>query len=286
MLNLFAISAWIFIVLCGACLGSFAAVIIYRLQAGISIVVPRSFCVDCQNPLKIWHNIPIISWLLLRGRCSFCRNPIGLRPLIVELIFAVAMVALYAKYGLSIALVERVLLFFILVILSYIDMDSFSLPVSLLVTLCTVGFLSTAVYALSPTSYVPISQPNSWLAIMVFNNPVTYSVSDRLWGAGVLGGTLSAMNIIATLLFRASHRLTPTQWAMGWGDPVLAMGIGLFVGASHAVLLLFLASASGALMGIIYRLGQTSSSNDQDIAPGAIPYGPFLALAALYIYLT
>jgi leader peptidase (prepilin peptidase) / N-methyltransferase len=286
VLHILIILGWFLVALFGACLGSFAAVVIFRLQDGVSIVTPRSYCAHCQRQLKVWHNIPIFSWLILRGKCFFCHKPIGLRPLIIELIFSLAMVGLYAKYGFSLALTERVAFFFILVCLSYIDLDSFSLPLGLLWALLLVGLLSTAVYTLYPSAYVAISKPASLLEIMVFKHHSGFSLSDRLWGAVCGFSLLALINVAATLVFRKTKRLTDTQWAMGWGDPLLVFGIGLYIGFSYLVVLLFLASVSGSVVGILLRFCQKAPVNAEDIAQDAIPYGPFLAMAAIYIYVT
>lgn len=277
---------WFFFAMYGACLGSFAGVVIFRLQKGESIVFPKSHCEHCQKPLMIWHNIPLFSWLLLRGRCYFCQTAIGLRPFILELIFAVAMVALYAHFGLSFAFIERLLFFFLLVCLSYIDIDSFSLPLSLLMALVMVGLAATFVYAINPDFYVPPRPSFSLLKFMVFKQTPYFSLWDRLWGALAGFLVLFIINLGVTALLRITKRLAKNQWAMGFGDPLLVMAIGLFIGASHLVLLLFLASFVGSLVGIMTRFFKHSSSLDQDIPEGALPFGPFLALAGMYIYLT
>lgn len=284
LLGNYVMAIYVLLFLLGACFGSFAGVIISRWPLGISIVSPRSFCTSCQQPLKIWHNIPIISWLLLGGRCAFCRSSYGIRPLILELLCALCLTALYVKYGFSVALVERYLLFFILLCLSYIDIDTFCLPHSLLGILLAVGGISSVVYYMWPELWFEY-QKSSYVNVLIFSHNSFFSLNDRI--LGLLGGFLSfaGVNVIATAILRKTQRLLAHQWAMGWGDPILLAGIGFFVGISHLLLVIFLASALGALVGIVQKMMGQHPDKADDIADGALPYGPFLALAGIYVYL-
>lgn len=271
-----------FLTTLGACVGSFAALVIWRLPQGLSIVVPRSFCSHCLKPLLWWQNIPIWSWLILRGKCAFCKKSIGLRPLVIELIFAVLLLALYVKFGLSIALLERFGLVFLLVCLAYIDLDTYSFPVSLLIALMILGLASSAYYFIYPHAYVA---PSPTVFSMNFTLLQSYTLNNRWWGA-VLGFLiLTSINLIGTYGLRKSKRLTDEQWAMGFGDSFLAMAIGLFVGKSHILSVIFIASAFGTLGGLASRFLEKQKPAEPEIALGAIPFGPFLALAAIYIYL-
>src|SRR5439155_26389108 len=119
---------------------------INRWPQEISIVSPRSFCQACQRPIKPWHNIPIISWLLLRGRCAHCRTFHGSRSLIIEIIFTLAALALYVKFGLSFALLEEFVLIFLLICLAYIDLDTYLLPLCMLGLWALWSLLFTALY--------------------------------------------------------------------------------------------------------------------------------------------
>lgn len=268
----------------GASFGSFAGVIISRFPQGQSIVWPRSYCDACKEKLHIWHNIPIVSWLLLRGKCYFCRRAIHPRSFMIELILAVCAIGLYLKFGLDFALVERFLFVFLLICLAYIDLDTFFLPYSLLLALFIVGILSTVWYGFYPAHYMGIGKPFFWLDFMVL--PTSDVLWDRIGGALLGAFVLIAINLVATYFFRRSKRLHSDQWAMGFGDAILIFAIGLFVGASHLILVLFLASATGSIFGILHRFFPILSDPvDEDIVLGALPFGPFLALAAIYVYL-
>lgn len=280
-----ALMNYVLMLILGACFGSFAALIIDRLPREMSIVRPRSRCHACKRPLKIWMNIPIVSWLILRGRCGFCSHFIGVRSLIIEVLFSLALLALYIKLGCSFALLERFALFFLLVCLAYIDLDTFLLPYGLLISLFLVGISSSIVYYLQPHLFVAMSAQPMFLDAMVFNETSIFSIFDRIAGAGIGLLLLLFINGIATMILRKSGRLTTQQWAMGFGDPLLLMAIGLFIGASHLVLLLFLSSMLGSFFGIVSQIFSKNEQIHDEIAKGALPYGPFLAIAGIYIYL-
>lgn len=266
----------------GSALGSFLALIIHRLPLGQSIVTPRSHCASCQRPLKIWHNIPIISWLLLCGRCGYCKAFIGLRPLFIEVLCGLCLSALYVKLGLSIALFDRFCFFFILVAILYIDMDYFWLPYSLLLSLFLLGILTSTIYYFYPQAYMPLNKSFGIFSALIFKPSVNFSLSSRLWAATLSGLFFALINVSVTFVLRKSARLLRTQWAMGWGDPLLVFGIGLTIGLSHMALVIFLASFIGSIFGLAKR---KEKSESDDIAQGAVPFGPFLAIAAIYIYL-
>lgn len=201
---------------------------------------------------------------------------------------AMAMVALYLKFGLQPALIERFVLVFLLVCLAYIDMDTFSLPLNLLFVLIGFGIIFTIYFWLNPSLYR--APTGGFLStILAFNTSSIFSASDRIFGALIGGAFFSVINLLATPLLRKTGRLEKTQWAMGWGDPLLCTGIGLYVGASHLLMVIFLAGVLGTIAGIVLttvnRRETINEKRDEDIARGAIPFGPFLAIAALYTYL-
>ncbi len=142
------------------------------------------------------------------------------------------------------------------------------------------------IYFLKPALYIAPHPPGALLALMIVKIPAHYLLLDHVSGALIGLLFLIAVNVIATLIFRKLGRLTSKQWAMGFGDAILLAAIGLFVGASHLVALLFLASLLGSIIGIAARFAnKKKATTDEEIAEGALPYGPFLAIAAIYIYL-
>lgn len=269
--------------LLGACFGSFAALIIHRLPLGQSIITPGSHCSSCSCILKPWQNIPIVSWIFLRGKCGHCRSSIGFRPLVIELILMMGMLAIYIKYDFSVALIERFFFLFLLVCLAYIDLDTFFLPYGLLLALFALGMVFNFIYVMNPSLYVSPSGVNGLLSFFIFDKGTSFSLSNKILGA-LLGFTgLIGVNVLMTYVLRRSSRLTEDQWAMGFGDPLLLCAIGLFVGIDHLLLTIFLAASVGSIVGILFTF--KTSSQCKDVANGAIPFGPFLAIAAIFVYL-
>lgn len=273
----------IVVALLGASFGSFAGVIITRWRAGISIV-PPSFCVACKKNIKPWHNLPVLSWLWLGGKCAYCKSPFGLRLLILEILLTLCALAIYARVGFGFSFIDKFGFAFLLICIAYIDLDTFYLPLGLLLALLLWGILFSVIYYLKPVYFYPSMEPIDLLKIMVLEAKKTFSLDDRLLGALIGGLFLSLINILATLIFRRTGRIKNNQWAMGWGDPLLLMAIGLFVGLSHLVLVIFVASFLGSIVGIVHKLSAPMRA-PEEVAAGALPYGPFLAIAAIYSYL-
>lgn len=273
----------VFIGFIGSCLGSFAAVLIYRLQRNIDWVSKPSYCEYCKQNIHFLANIPLISFILLRGRCYHCKHFIGWRIWVIEIIFTLSLLGLYSRYGLSPILYERMALLFLLVVISYIDMDSYMIPLGLLLILIGLGIISIVINHIFPHVYPPINPINNMMRFMVIH-PTSSLTINRIWGGLFLAAILSTLNITATLLFRHIKRINSKQWAMGWGDPLLAGGLGLFIGFSHSLVLLFLSSFLASLIGIADRLCR-SPKKDEEIPTGSIPFGPFLSLATIYIYI-
>lgn len=274
---------YILLAFLGASFGSFAALVIDRWPKNLSIISPRSHCTTCHRFLPIRHNIPIFSWLFLRGRCAFCGTFYGYRTLILEAFCALSMIAIYAKFGFHFAALDKFIIVVILLILAYIDLDTFCLPYSFLGILFFWALLSTSVYYFYPEWW------HKHEGIALFSHLVlplsqVFSVQNQLMGMLVAFVSFSGLNLVATKILRKTGRLEKEQWAMGFGDPILLAAIGLLVGLSHLFLVVFLASFFGAVVGIFTKING-SKSTDPDIAHGAIPYGPFLAIAAMYVSL-
>jgi len=142
----------IFIFILGAIIGSFLNVVIYRIPLGKNIAFPQSYCPSCNTPLKWWHNIPIFSWIFLRGKCYFCHAPISKRYPIIELLSGMLFVIIYFKIGLVWYLPFIFASFASLLALSMIDFDHMAVPDSvnlaaLIFALVQPGFMHAALYA-------------------------------------------------------------------------------------------------------------------------------------------
>jgi leader peptidase (prepilin peptidase)/N-methyltransferase len=242
LFRLFEISAFVF----GACIGSFLNVCIYRIPEGKSIVHPPSACPKCGYAIRWYDNIPILSYLLLRGRCRRCRVHIPLRYPLVELITGIAALAIFLKYGLTATTPVYFLFVAVLLVITFIDIDHQIIPDRLSLTgiplFFCLGFLVPAV---------------SW--------------QDALIGILVGGGILYAVAL--------GYQLLTGRDGMGGGDIKLLAMIGALIGWQGVLFTIFLASISGTLIGLALTLPAGRSMKSR------LPFGPFLAAGAIaYIF--
>ncbi len=203
--------------LLGLVVGSFLNVCIYRIPRKISIVKPFSFCPSCGNTIKPYHNIPILSFILLKGRCAYCGAKISGKYPLVELLNGVLYALAYSSFGLSIHLFFIFIFLSSLVAISFIDMDFQIIPDSISLPLIVFG----VIFSLLPES--------DFLRI---------GVKESIIGIFVGGGSLLLVAILS-------------KGGMGGGDIKLNAAIGAFLGWKFALLTVFVGSVFGSLMGII-----------------------------------
>jgi leader peptidase (prepilin peptidase) / N-methyltransferase len=223
----------------GAIVGSFLNVVTYRLPRRESLVTPASHCPNCGTPVKPYDNIPILSWLLLRGHCRSCAEPISPRYPFVEALTAALCVGAVLVHHSASGVALSIALILIVVPAAMIDLEHRIIPNKL----TALG----AVLALAiGLTLDPSGEPS------------------RLIAAGAAGGFL----LLAALAYPGG---------MGMGDVKLAGVMGLFLGAAVAPAIL-IALLTGVLLGavIIARKGA------QEGRKTAVPFGPFLALGALF----
>ena len=247
-------AAFIFII--GAMVGSFANVCIFRLPMGKSIVRPGSHCFRCGRQIKWFDNIPVLSFMFLRGRCRRCGLKFSARYPFVEFLTGLFFLMLYFRFGIG----PEFLIFSVfavsMVIMSFIDIDHRIIPDEIDLPGIALGVILSAVY---PPLH---SRPQPWDS--VFSSPVIISLASSLSGIIVGGGMLMALAVFGKMAFKKE--------AMGGGDIKLIAMIGAFMGWQFALLTIFLSAVIGSIIGFIMKL-KTSSSY--------IPYGPYLALGAL-----
>lgn len=239
------VMAYVFVF--GAAVGSFLNVLVYRLPREISILrTPPSSCPNCSTPIRWYDNIPLISWLVLRGRCRDCQAPISLRYPLVELTSGVLAAAAVARWGLGVTAVEVAIFAWVSLALGLIDFDFQILPDVLTYPSIVFGF-----------AFSWVGGYTWWL--------------DSLLGAAV-GALLPILVIILYKLWRGIE-------GMGWGDVKYLAAIGSVVGLRGVVGVLVVASVVGALVGLgLIAAGRGSSKT-------ALPFGSFLALAViLWLY--
>lgn len=162
-------------------------------------------------------------------------------------------------------------------------MDTFCLPYSFLALLLGWGLVSTSIYYFHP-DWWRAHEGIELFSYLILPGAHTFSLQNQLLGMVVAFVAFFLLNIVATTILRKTGRLEKEQWAMGFGDPLLLGIIGLFTGISHLLLVIFLASFLGAFVGIFAKIKSVDDAAP-DIAQGAIPYGPFLAIAGIYVSL-
>ena len=252
------------------CWGSFLNVVIARVPAGVSVVRPRSHCPTCGQQISGFDNIPVLSWLALRGRCRMCKAAISPRYPVVELLIGLAGLACVVRFGVTIEAVELFAFIAILTAISFIDVDTWTVPHPMWIALIASGLLFAAIEA-------RIADDASVLI-------------DRVIGGVGAALLLAAVVVTATAALRKLGRIPPGETAMGWGDPLILAGIGSYLGYRTLPLVLFLSSVQGAAVGVVlWKLGKLRGdapvSQEDDWTPpkGALPFGPFLALGALEV---
>lgn len=251
---MFSLIEVLLIAVLGLALGSFFNVVIYRWSEGLSVLRPvRSFCPRCKTELKWYHNIPVLSYVLLKGRCGFCQNPIPLTYPLVEVLTAVVGVAAYLKfkpwYGWATFLVFWVWLIILLVI-SFIDLRVKEIPDKLSFGLMLAG-LTASLLGLNP--------------LVGFEE----SVVGMLAGAGLL------------FLINEVYYLFAKRDGLGMGDFKLMAGIGAFLGYKSFYWVVLIASFSGIFAFFLAVLWYRLKGKSKDLSlKTEIPFGPFLALGA------
>lgn len=234
----------------GAMVGSFLNVCIARIPNDESIVQPRSRCPGCKKAIAAYDNIPILSYLLLRGRCRGCGTGISLRYPLVELLMGILAVALYWRFGLGLAFISFFVFCAGLVVISFIDIDVRIVPNGISLPGIVIGLLF------------------SLLAAYVIPDPVSVIPTPL---SALLGVLIGGGFLLATALIYEKLR---GQEGMGMGDVKLLAMIGAFLGGEAIFLTLFLASLTGAVVGLASGGGRYAK----------IPFGPFLCSGAV-IYL-
>jgi len=236
--------AWLF--LFGLCIGSFLNVCIYRLPLEASIVKPRSKCPRCDTPIAFYDNIPILSYLLLRGRCRNCRVPIGIRYPLVEVLTAILTVCVFMVFGPTATGVVYFILVMALVTITFIDIDHQIIPDK--ITLPGIPFFFIAAL------FMP-----------------QISVLDSLLGILAGGGSL--------YLVAWGYHLITGQEGMGGGDIKLLAMIGAVVGWQGILFTIFAGSFIGCVVGISLMIKNRKGMKL------AVPFGPFLSAGAvLYLF--
>jgi len=255
----------LFAFILGSVIGSFLNVVILRIPKDESIAYPSSHCYACGNTLKPWHNIPIISWIFLRGKCAFCSSKISPQYPIIEFISGMIFVLLISKYGVSIPIFLVALSFLMLLALSMIDFKYKMVPDSL--NLLAILF---AIFG-------------AWSIGGIFEN-----FKNALLFAGGFTLLRFSLSYLLTSSLHREAKKTITPWtknyhtypfieAMGEGDIMVAATMGALLGLKLTLVAIFLS----ALLALPVMLALKNKSAEEQ----RVPFVPFLAMATFIVYI-
>ena len=254
------IQLWVFGL--GLVIGSFLNVCIYRIPEGLSLLWPASKCVNCSKRV-VWHdNIPVLSYLFLKGKCRHCQHKISALYPITEIITGIVFLSLFhsilmVKGDLICAYIFYLIFCCLLIVGSIVDLKLYIIPNEItytgLILAPIAGLLCVGSRNLNSAQGYFDNSANQWMA----------SLQTTMIGVFVAGGMIYLCGVIGKLVFRKD--------AMGFGDVKLMGVIGGFIGWKLAVATFFLAPFFGLLFGIPRLISKRGKM---------IPYGPFLSLAA------
>jgi leader peptidase (prepilin peptidase)/N-methyltransferase len=226
----------------GSIIGSFLNVCIYRLPVNLSLWKPGSFCPHCKKHITIWNNIPIISFLLLKGKCVHCKNSISIQYILVEVLTAIVTVLTYEYYALSNMFIIYSVFMYFLIVIGFIDFKTQLIHNKVLVTLLLFAIMAQM-----------ISPFTRW--------------QNALLGMLTGGGTMFLVSLLGKALFKKE--------SLGMGDVKLAAVAGFFLGWQNILIAVYTGFVFALITIII-----TNSMKRTSIV-GYVPLGPFLAMGII-----
>ncbi len=244
-----------FIFFIGAIVGSFLNVCIVRLPYEQSVVKPRSHCVHCQKTIPWYDNIPFLSYIILGGRCRFCKERISFRYFMVEFLTAGTFVFFFIIFGLTPIYLAYMVMVSCFIVAIFVDFEHRIIPDEVSVG----GMFAGLIFSLfipELHGYHTGGGAGLW--------PYAKSLGQSLLGVLIGGGSIYGMGLLGDFIFKKE--------SMGGGDVKLLAMIGAFLGWKLALLTFFIAPFFGAVYGVIEKIRTKDS---------AIAYGPFLVLGAL-----
>ena len=248
----------------GLLFGSFLNVVILRIPKEESVVFEGSYCYSCKSKLKPWHNIPLFSWISLRGKCSFCKTRISIQYPLIELISGFIFVAIAAQYGLSFPAFLIALSFLMLLALSMIDFKYKMVPDSL-----NILAIIFAVFGAWNIQGAMLNFQNALLfagGFTLLRFMLSYYLTSSVYKAGLKTKTP----------WNRHYDRTPFIEAMGEGDIMVAATMGALLGIKLTLVAIFLS----ALLALPVMLVVMSRSKEEQ----RVPFVPFLALATFIVF--
>jgi leader peptidase (prepilin peptidase)/N-methyltransferase len=260
------------IVLCfGLIMGSFLGVCISRLPKDESIISPASHCPECNKPIRWYDNIPVLSYIFLKGRCRYCNKPIAIENLMVEIISALLAVFLFWRFGLSLDFAMGLIFFSALIIGSFIDIKYQIIPDSVSVSALLLIFIFKIIQSFHSGEYM-------------LRMPIVKSIYGAIFGAGLVYVIIIIANFILFDVIASIYKKRGKTFyllkkfdneeeasCMGLGDVTLMALIGAYLGLQGALITFIIAPLIGSIIGIAVMMTRKDH---------IIPYGPFLSLAA------
>ena len=243
----------------GLLIGSFLNVCIYRMPIEKSIISPRSQCPRCDHMIPWYDNIPVISFIILLGKCRFCKKGISGRYAIVEILTSVIFILLVKQLGVDAVTIIYMILSCGLITATFIDIDYQIIPDEITYGGMVLGLILSVVFpGLHDTANRFYSLRSSFLGLL---------------SGGLL---IYAIAWIGTIAFKKKLKEIGEESAMGGGDVKYLAMIGAFLGWKGVIIVFFLAPFFGSIVGIIEKLRRKA-----DI----IPYGPYLSVATIIVIL-
>lgn len=262
------IFGYIFTLMFGAIVGSFLNVVIHRVPNEQSIVFPNSACPKCKNPIKPYDNLPIISWLMLGGKCRNCQEKISARYPAVELLTALIFTLTFAAIGFNVFLPISLIFVATMISLIFIDAEHMILPDVINFPLLGLALIVRLVY--------PIFFGAEYFADLR-HSPLTLLQNYPIWLVSLVGALLGGLvgGGFLWLVGEIWKRLRGVE-AMGLGDVKMMFAVGALLGWRLTFLSIFLGAFSGAVIGVFL----ISRQKEKDMQ-SQIPFGIFLGTGAI-----
>ena len=230
-------------------LGSFYNVLIYRIPQGLSFILPSSKCTECNKKIKWFDNVPIFSYIFLKGKCRHCKKSFSFQYLLVEIISPILMITLLLYNETLYKGIVGYLFFSVLLIIFFIDLEHKIIPNTLTYSLALVGVI---------LNFINLNFYNAIYTIF--------------FGALIGGGPLF-------LLMYLYKKIRGVE-GMGMGDIKLFIVLGIWLGWLNCLLIIFISAMIGSIVGIVGILIKKVESKQQ------LPFGPFIIISTLLVYLS
>ncbi len=262
------VAIYILIGLFGLVFGSFLNVCISRLPKGESIVLPRSHCPKCNHAIRWYDNVPVVSFLILRGRCRDCQTHISALYPSVEVLSAVVLILTFYVYGLGPEFIKYGLLGMLLVVLVFTDLLERRIPHTITIFGISLGLVFSI--------FVPVDdRPLGWILRHwgIFLDGTPASIAGAIAGALAGGGLFYAVGEAFYYLGGKDKEY------LGFGDVMLMLMVGTFLGVPLTLMTILLGSFGGSILAV------TMSAINSKYRGYAWPFGTFLGVAAIYVML-